>query len=279
MNDQSPASLTAQMVAGYRALASEEPNPLFRDAFAREMAGQSGVELAARFTRHFPHMELWIAIRTALIDQLVLRSAADGIRNVVLLGAGLDTRAARLARGELRFFEIDHPATQEEKLRRIDELPGYPRECATYATCNFEGDEDPTQVLCDAGLPKEEPCFVVWEGVTPYLTEDAVLQTATRLAEGLSPKSAVVFDYLSKRLVAGEKLRDKDAAARDEVSSMGEPLRWGSNNPLPLLYRAGFRHVRTVSFEEACLSLTGTYEREREFRFQSMAVASVAGMP
>jgi hypothetical protein len=55
-----------------------------------------------------------------------------------------------------------------------------------------------------------------------------------------------------------------------------EPIRFGTNDPLPMLFEAGFRHVRSQSFDEICLSLTGTYLRERAFRFQHVCFASRA---
>lgn len=60
----------------------------------------------------------------------------------------------------------------------------------------------------------------------------------------------------------------------DFVDRLGERIVFGTNDPLPMLYEEGFRHVRSVSFDEACLSLTGTYDRAREFRFQRIVLAS-----
>jgi len=77
-----------------------------------------------------------------------------------------------------------------------------------------------------------------------------------------------------KRFVQDDKLPDKDIATRDFVKDLGEQLRFGTNDPLPMLYEEGFRHVRSVSFDEACLTLTGTYERAREFRFSRVVLAS-----
>ena len=62
---------------------------------------------------------------------------------------------------------------------------------------------------------------------------------------------------------------------REMVTRFDEPLRFGMNDPVPLLHGCGYRHLRTVSFDEVCLSYTGSYQRSREFRFQSMALASV----
>ena len=114
----------------------------------------------------------------------------------------------------------------------------------------------------------------MWEGVTPYLTEAAVRATLRRLAGGTAKDSVVVFDHLRKKIVAGDVTDAGDLRSRDFVGDLGEPLRWGCDDVLPVLYSEGFRRVRTTSFDEACLDLTGTYERERKFRFQSLTVTS-----
>ncbi len=277
MDANSKASKTALMVAGYRALASARENPVCSDPWAAGLAGDEGIAIAKKFSTTFRHMELWIAVRTSFMDEVLRRCVeAEGISQVVILGAGFDSRSARLAQSGLRFFEVDHPATQEDKRARLAGLSGYPMESTTFAGCDFESAGDPIAALVDAGLDPEGPTLVIWEGVTPYLSEEAVRTTATQIASGLHERSTVIFDYLSKKLVQSDDLPAADQEAKDQIRDMGEPIRWGTNNPLPLLFDCGFRHVRTVTFEEACLSLTKTYERERAFRFQSIAVASCA---
>jgi methyltransferase (TIGR00027 family) len=273
MHDDSPASKTALMVAGYRARASARPTPLCRDPWAAALAGSDGLALAEAFDAHMPHMELWLAVRVEYLDRQVRHLMARGASQVVILGAGLDTRSARLARAGVDFFEVDHPATQADKRERVAALTGYP-DAARYVACDFERGDDVVDRLLAAGLSAERPTVVVWEGVTPYLSEAAVRATATRLADGLHPASTLLFDYVSKRMAAGDRLREQDHGVRDQVGELGEPLRFGTDDPLPLLYECGFRHVRTVSFDQACLSLTGSYERARAFRFQGIALAS-----
>ena len=75
-------------------------------------------------------------------------------------------------------------------------------------------------------------------------------------------------------MVAGEHLDAADAQVREMVGGLGEPLTYGLNDPTPLLHEAGFRHLRTVSFDELALSLTHSYERSRKFRFQGLVIAS-----
>jgi methyltransferase (TIGR00027 family) len=261
-------------MTAYRARASARPDAICDDPWAARLAGEEGFELARRYDQIYPHMELWTAVRTAFIDARVRRALGPpwSMRQVVLLGAGFDTRAARLAAGGARFFEVDHPETQAEKLRRAGALEGYPRDEASYVACDFERQDFLTE-LAGAGFRADREALFVWEGVTPYLSEQAVRATLRRLAEGTAPGSVVVFDHLRRKIVAGDVSED-DLRSRAFVGDLGEPLRWGCDDVLPVLYAEGFRRVRTTSFDEACLDLTGTYDRERKFRFQSLAVAS-----
>ena len=104
------------MVCAYRARASKWPKPLFVDCWAEALAGADGHDIARRLDARFPPMETWLALRVAYLDRLVgLAVDQLSIRQVVILGAGYDTRAARLPRAGVTFFEVDHPATQAQK--------------------------------------------------------------------------------------------------------------------------------------------------------------------
>lgn len=261
------------MVAAYRGRASAWADPIVSDPWAAALAGEEGERDADRYLAAHESMELFIAVRTAFLDGVVSAAIGEGVRQVVVLGAGYDTRAARLARDGVRFFEVDQPGTQADKRARLARLSGYPIEAATYVACDFERQDFATE-LAAHGFDARAPAVFLWEGVVYYLTELAVRATLRRIAEACHPASRVCFDYVGKRLVEGQ-VPTEDRLARDRVAEMGEPLRFGVNDVVPLLYEEGFRHVRTVSFDEACLSLTGTYDRRRKFRFQSIAEARV----
>ncbi len=278
MDESSAASRTAMMVAAYRARASARPEPLCADPWANALAGDEGAELARRFDQRFPHMELWMALRTTYLDHLVHRFTRNphGFAQVVILGAGLDTRAARLGTAGVRFFEVDHPATQAEKQARVAALDGYPGDAATYVPCDFERGDHFLDRLTAAGFDAGDPALVIWEGVTAYLTEPAVRVTARRVAHGMNERSVLVFDHLGKRMGQGTKIRDRDQETRAYVSGLGEPVMFGSDHVLPLLFEEGFLWVRQLTFDEIALAITGTYARDREFRFQYISLASRA---
>ncbi len=262
------------MVAAYRARASAAADPIVHDAWASALAGDEGHRDAVIYDDAHAHMELFIAIRTAILDSEVLRAIHDGIDQIVVLGAGYDTRAARLARPNVRFFEVDHPATQADKLARLRSLSGYPLDAARYVECDFER-QDFVDQLGETGFDRTRAAVFLWEGVVYYLTESAVRATLARIANACHPESRLFFDYVGKRFVEGNVRDARDDRARERIAEMGEPLHFGINDVVPLLSEEGFRYVRTLSFDEACLSLTGTYERGRKFRFQSIAEARV----
>lgn len=274
------ASRTALLVAAYRARASRREGALISDPWAAGLAGEDGAALAAKVDAFLNERELWIAVRTAWLDEHVLRWIRDrgAPAQVVVLGAGLDARAARLAHAGVRFFEVDQPATQREKLARLARLAGYPNDAATYVACDFEKD-DFLERLCASGFDASAPALILWEGVSYYLPEAAVRATFRRVATGCHPSSILLFDHFTRSFVDGSTRAAADQQARELVEELGERFVWGSNDPLPVLYEEGFRHVRSVSFDEACLSLTGTYRRERQFRFQRMVLASVTPPP
>ncbi len=272
------ASQTALMVCAYRARASRSAAPLFVDPWAEALAGEDGHALARAFDAHWPAMELWLALRVAYFDRLIgVMTDRPGVRQVVILGAGYDTRAARLPYSGVRYFEVDHADTQAAKRARLAALPGYPVAAATYAPCDFER-QDPIEALVAAGLAPREPTLVIWEGVVPYLTDAAVRATATSLARGLDPRSLVAFDVPGKNIAAGQQLTAQDHALRDYIHGLAEPVRFGADHLTPLLADCGFGWVRAVTFDELALEAGAGYDRDRGFRFQRIVLAA-AGRP
>jgi O-methyltransferase involved in polyketide biosynthesis len=116
-----------------------------------------------------------------------------------------------------------------------------------------------------------------------YLTEPAIRATATRIATGLDPRSLLAFDFLGKRFADGRQISAKDMQTRSYVGELGEPVTFGADDILPLLYDCGFRWVRSLDFNELALEMLGDYQRDRQFRFQHLALAAVrtpiAGWP
>ncbi|MGB5702607.1 MAG: SAM-dependent methyltransferase, partial [Polyangiales bacterium] len=270
------ASQTAIMVAAYRGRASAGPDAICNDPWALRLAGPDGEALSRRWDEHSPSMELWMGLRTRYIDDCVVHALDRGLAQVVILGAGLDTRAARLGREGVRFFEVDQPASQADKHERLSRFTGYPMDAATFVPCDFERD-DFVERLESAGHDRDEPTCLVWEGVIYYLAEAAARATLARIAAELDPRSLLIFDYLNTKMArSSPRLRSEDRAMKGIIEELGEPMQFGIDDPTPLMSESGYRLLRTVSFDELALEYTGTYARERFFRFQSIALASAS---
>lgn len=263
------------MVAALRGRASSGESPVCDDPFALRLAGEDGPALADAYARTVPAIELWLGLRTARLDHVVVRLMSDDVRQIVILGAGLDTRAVRLARPGVRFFEVDQPGSQHDKRERVRGLEDYDLGAATYVSCDFEREDFFDRLLAE-GFDADVPTLFVWEGVTYYLHEPAVRATLRTIATRTHPRSVVAFDFFGKRFVTGAVSDEAAKEARDGLSRMGEPVHFGTDDVLPLLFAEGFRKAHVESFDEIALDLIGTYARERQFRFQSIAYASRA---
>jgi len=165
-------------------------------------------------------LRLFIALRSRLAEDAVAEHAARGLRQLVILGAGLDTYAYRSPLGNtLRFFEVDHPATQEWKRQRLVAAGITIPEALRFAPVDFER-ETLADGLAAAGFNPDLPTFFTWLGVVPYLTDAAVFGTLAYIA-GLSGGAQVIFDYANPR-ADGDPGRAGHEALAARVASIGE---------------------------------------------------------
>jgi methyltransferase (TIGR00027 family) len=169
-------------------------------------------------------MIAYMQVRTRIIDDVVRAFAAAHPRGqVVLLGAGFDARAARLADvlGGMRVFEIDHPATQSLKRRLFGDLP------ATFVPWNFERDAMAGlgAHLAALGHDAARPTLTIWEGVTMYLTEPAIADTVAAVRALSAPGSQLCFSYVERRQIERPRLITR--AVQAAVRAWGEPWRFG----------------------------------------------------
>jgi methyltransferase (TIGR00027 family) len=183
-------SFTAMIVAGARAAAGVDPcaerlvpQP-FGAAFAALRRSRVARALSLGLVDH-------LALRTQAIVDTIVEVAAP---QLVVLGAGLDARAHRMdALAETVVFEVDHPATQAFKRERAETLRRAARE-VRYVGVDFERD-DLGERLGASGHDATRPTTWIWEGVTPYLTEDAVDATLGVIRARTAEGSALVMTY------------------------------------------------------------------------------------
>ena len=230
-------SRTAAWVAALRGLGVFLPREvrLTDDPFGLRFARP--VARVARAARRFPRLAsravtrnqvLSIQIRTRVLDDVLLDFIAQGGRQVLLLGAGFDCRAARFRR-ELEgvtVFEVDHPATQAKKRRVIAES-GAPSASVVYLPWDFEGaalSELPSR-LGALGHQRGRATLTIWEGVCMYLTPDAVDGAVAAVRELSAPGSPFAFTYLDRAAIERPPLRMH--VLRAFVAGLGEPFRFG----------------------------------------------------
>ncbi|TGP50572.1 SAM-dependent methyltransferase [bacterium M00.F.Ca.ET.230.01.1.1] len=222
MEDASP-SRTALRVARLRALHQFSPQAaLFRDPYALAILGEAapGAGELSEEDEHGRRMRLFVAARARLAEDWLAAAVRRGLRQVVVLGAGLDTFSLRNPYPGLAVFEVDHPATQAWKRQRLAEAGLAEPAGVTFVPVNFERQSLPVE-LAAAGLKPGEPSFFIWLGVVPYLTREAIFATLGYIA-GVAG-SEVVFDY-------SEPAGNRDAAGRTtlafyatRVAAIGEP--------------------------------------------------------
>jgi len=201
---------------------------VFEDPLALAIiGGEAESELrAGRDWRGFaaPGLRPFIVARARYTEDALADAVMRGTAQYVLLGAGLDTYAHRRKAGLPRVFEVDHPATQAWKRKRLAEagiaIPSH----LVFAPVDFESESLDTG-LVRAGFDFSMPAMVAWLGVTPYLTRAAVGATLGFLAGRLSPGSELVFDYAEPADERDPVSRARLAALATRVAEAGEPFR------------------------------------------------------
>ncbi len=232
-------SRTAQGAALHRAAHQAlERGAIFPDPFACAILGLTPTEAAAQAANddHGRRMRLFVVARARFAEDSLARAVGRGVRQAVVLGAGLDTFALRNPHAGLglRVFEVDHPDTQAWKRERLSAMRATLPETLAFAPVDFERD-DLMEGLAAAGFDSAQPTFFVWLGVTPYLTREATFATLAAIAS--VPGGEVAFDYTEGREAhAGEGLAFHERLA-ERVAALGEPI-VGALNPRELSDKA-----------------------------------------
>lgn len=210
-------SPSAENVAAVRALLTRRGilDDVYADRFVRRTKRIAVDALAS--LRGPARTFSWIAARTKFYDQLVIDCLDAGIRQVVIVGAGYDTRAWRFARDDVRFVEVDHAVTQGRKKALAP--PGGPK----YVAADLS-----VQRLADAlasRLSPGEPLLIVCEGLTPYLPEPAVRSLLSQAADLGPAGSRLGVEFGTKAVVAAPlRLRWLPVVMRVLQRWSGEPL-------------------------------------------------------
>jgi len=247
-------SRTAQAVAAERALLCDWG--VLDDPFAAGMLS-SGMGAMYRVARLLPR-RAWarsvtlagLAGRVLWFDGEVVDAIGSGVTQIVTVGAGYDSRPWRFSAAGVRFFEVDHAATQEDKRRRA---PGFG---PFFVPADLLGD-DIEALLVKAGLDPEVPTVFVVEGVTMYLDEAIVRRLLESLAEIAAPGSRLAVDFYPAR--GPDMGVHRRQLMLQKVARVGssEGFRFGVDRQaaVELVADSGWEPARVVPDREAALTL------------------------
>jgi len=217
-------SRTALAAAAHRAAHQIlEQGHIFADPLALRILGRDAESVAREALEDASRrrMRIFIAVRTRFAEDALAAAVERGLRQVVVLGAGLDTYAYRSPfRDRLTIFEVDHPATQEWKRRRLADAAIPLPSSLVFAPLDFER-QTLAEGLASAGFDPALQTFFTWLGVVPYLTEPSVWSTLGFIAN-LRNGAQVVFDYANPpdSLSPQSRLEHDTRSAR--VAELGE---------------------------------------------------------
>lgn len=260
---------TAELTAFARAAGAHEPvdhvlhNP---DGMAREFLGwQLGIfadlcsvsPLRRVIDRIYegiaPGAARYLLARTKHFDRLLLEELEDGATQVVLLGAGYDSRPYRFEERlkKVRVFEVDHPDTARRKIAMLIDKRGAVPSHVRYVTVDF-GKESVEQRLIASGFDPSARAFFLWEGVTYYLEAAAVDEVFATIMRASGPRSSVAFDYVYRSAIEGSSNVYGAREIRRGVRRLGEPMIFGfpDGGARDFLEARGFTVLSDLTAEE-----------------------------
>ena len=290
---ESQASRTAQSMAMFRALESARPSNerLFADEFAAmflspsmrlaaRIAGKSAplrTSLIAWIDRRWPGARASAVARTCFIDRTLRQALMAEIKQVVILGAGYDSRAYRIEGVEAtKVFEVDRGETQRMKRRvlmqRLCPLPPH----VVFAETDFMK-QTLADVLTSSGFDPDRKALFIWEGVTNYLDERAVNATL-RFVGSNAPGSQIAFTYTHRGLLDGSGAFSVSPNVIRHLQRAGEPWTFGFY-PAELpsyLHARGLELKRDLgAIEYGALCMGASKDKMKGYEFYHVAIAEV----
>jgi methyltransferase (TIGR00027 family) len=237
---------TAFIVAQLRAAEIAQARPLYRDPVVPLFLGPETKAAAERFSKAFPPIEKTIRLRTRYFDDWLDEQLEQGCRQVVILGAGLDTRAVRKQKPGTIYFEIDDGATlnfKKAQLESTHNLSDVKFISANYVTDGL------TQLLMQNGFDISRQTHFIWEGNTMYLTEESIRQTLLDIAHHVK-EFTLSFDYLTEAVIA--KTTEDPAVTRlvESFAGFGAPWTFGFASVSKFTDEAALKIVSNIKIGE-----------------------------
>ncbi|HEX3569656.1 MAG TPA: class I SAM-dependent methyltransferase [Acidobacteriaceae bacterium] len=232
------------------------PPLVFEDPIAMRILGPHAAEVERTPGRisnrkprpHSAAMRALIVARSRYAEDLLARAVRTGVRQYVLLGAGLDTFAHRNSYQQLRVFEVDHPATQQWKRELLAESALQHPDGLSYVPVDFENQSLGAE-LTGAGFDAMAPALFSWLGVVPYLSLDGFRSTALYIA-ARTVGSALVMDYEQPRTALPEVQRLERDSRSYRAKLSGEEFKLFFTPAQIAAELKAFRNLEDVGTEE-----------------------------
>lgn len=256
---QEQASKTAWGVALIRAIEAAKPvdQRICDDPFARTFINGFSYVMsklvidAGVYARMAPGAVEFIIVRERYIDDYLKACLAEGVDQVVILGAGYDTRAYRIAGMEqTRVFEVDQPATQALKRQQLQKVINPLPSHVTFVSIDFNT-QSLAERLSEAGYNTHSKTLFIWQGVTYFLTPAGIDNTLAFMAHQSGPGSAIIFDYFYNETLHDPQNRYVKLMRRS-AQATGEAYLFGIDQGQigPFLTQRGFDAVQDMTLDE-----------------------------
>lgn len=239
--EKKSASQSAAIVAAHRAVESLKPEHerICFDPYAERLLppsftviGESALDRHQAldiFRQHVPGFHEYFIARTRYIDERISEAVKDGTEQLVIVGAGYDTRAVRLKalhEGLVKVFEIDHPATQSVKVKKLSKLLGKIPDYITYIPFDLK-QSDLNEELKREGFQPDIRTLFLLEGVSMYLSEQEVEALFGCFSENSAPGSTIIFDFTFPDVIDGSSDHPVAKVWQQKAAVGGEPLTFG----------------------------------------------------
>ncbi len=222
---------TAFVVAEFRADENREAEPLYQDHIVELFLNEDTRAAAARVSTNFPSVKDLVRIRTKYLDDMLDKQLRLGVRQVVVLGAGLDTRAVRKPAAGVTYFEIDDAATLAVK-------QGCYHQQSIGANVKFIPGNYVTDGLIDLlekhGFDVDLPSYFIWEGNTMYLPAETNKSILAEIRNRVR-RFRLSFDYMAEEVIAKTTGDPGITRLVESFAAMGAP------------WLSGFRDVRDLA--------------------------------
>lgn len=256
----------AERIALIRADESRRPDDerICYDPYAIRFISPEILEFAARnpekykaeieqLEQLFPGLANSAVARVRHFDDVVKASIDDGLEQLVILGAGYDTRAYRIeGLKNTKVFEVDHPGTQRVKTEKIREIFGSLPGHVTYVPLDLEFDKFGQQ-LTECGYDRSGKTLFVMEGLVMYLRPETIDEILSFIVHNSGKRSAVIFDYgILRSANAGDTAPEAGKNIRDFTKKRGEPLKFliRDGTVETFLFERGFSRILNMTGED-----------------------------